>query len=97
MSRQMRVTQMAADATSTAIQVIAAANIENSTRQSVGPKVGGPVMKQPTFKMDTEDKYDELKNFRLKINGVFKLYNMPDIENIAIKKLTGKYYNCQKN
>ena len=77
---------MAADATSTAIQAIAAANKENSTRQSVGPKVGGPVKKLATFKMVTEDKYDELKNFGLKINDVFKSYNMPDIENIAIIK-----------
>ena len=33
-----------------------------STRQSIGAKIG-PVMKQPTFDWNTEDKYKELKNF----------------------------------
>ena len=56
-----------------------------SARQSMGPKVG-PMMKQPTFNWDTEDKYSELKNFRLEVHNVFKSYDMPDIEKTALIK-----------
>ena len=44
-----------------AIQAIAEANAENSARQSMVPKVGGPMIKQPKFNWDMEDKYNELK------------------------------------
>ena len=44
------------------------------------------MMKQPTFDWDTEDKYSELKNFKLEIYNVFKLYDMPDIEKTALIK-----------
>ena len=54
--------------------------------ESVGPKVGIAVMKQPKFKWDMEDKYNELQNFRLEGNDIFRSYNMPDIEKIAIIK-----------
>ena len=56
-----------------------------STRQNMGPKVG-PMMKQPTFLWDNEDKYKELKNFRLEVYNVFKLYDMPDIVKAALIK-----------
>ena len=36
-----------------------------STRQNMGPKVG-PMMKQPIFDWDTEDKY-KLHDFRLEV------------------------------
>ena len=36
----------------------------NSTRQggtqNAGPKIGGPMMKQPTFNWEAGDKYNEL-------------------------------------
>ena len=75
-NEQMNITQAVAKATQAMIQAIAAANAENNTRQSVGPKVGVPMMKHPTFNLDTKDKYSELKNFRLQINNIFKSYNM---------------------
>ena len=55
-----------------------------STRQNMGPKVG-PMMKQPTYSWKTEDKHS-LKNFRLELYNVFKLYDMPDIEKTALIK-----------
>ena len=56
-----------------------------STRQSMGPKTG-PMMNQPTFNWDTEDKYYDLKNFRLQLYNVFKSYDMQDMEKTAIIK-----------
>ena len=50
-----------------------------STSQSIGPKIGS-MKKQPTFDLVTEDKYNKVKNFRLKVYNVFKSYDMPDIE-----------------
>ena len=43
-------------------------------------------MKQPTFIWDTEDKYNELKNFRVEVYNVFKSYDMPDIKKTALIK-----------
>ena len=45
-----------------------------SPRQSIGPKIGA-MMKQPTFNWGTEDKYSELKNFKLQVINV--LSHMP--------------------
>ena len=57
-----------------AVQVIAAAGAGNSMRhggiQNAGPKIGGPMMKQPTFNWEAEDKYNEFKNSRLELNNV---------------------------
>ena len=50
------------------------------------------MMKQPTFDWDTEDKYNELKNFRLEVYNVFKLHDTPDIE----KTLVIKNWLCRK-
>ena len=58
---EMRITQVASEVIRAVIQAITAANMENSTRQSMGPKVSGPMMKQPTFSWDMEDKYNQLK------------------------------------
>ena len=54
-------------------------------RQNMGPK-GGPMMKQPTFNWDNEDKCNELKNFRLEVYNIFKSYSIPDIEKTALIK-----------
>ena len=51
----------------------------------MGPKVG-PIMKQPTFNWDTEDKYNELNNFRLEVYNVFKSYYVPHLEKTALIK-----------
>ena len=44
------------------------------------------MMKQTTFNWDTDDKYNELKNFRLEVYNVFKSYDMPDVEKMALIK-----------
>ena len=56
-----------------------------SAGQNIGPNIG-TMMKQPTFDWDTEDKYNELKNFRLEVYNVFKSCDMPDIEKTALIK-----------
>ena len=38
------------------------ANDQMSARQSIGSKVGRPMMKQPIFTWNMEEKYNELKN-----------------------------------
>ena len=44
------------------------------------------MMKEPTFNWEAEDKYSEVKNFRLDVNNLYKSYNMPQTEKIAIIK-----------
>ena len=59
--------------------------------QNAGPRLGGPMMKQPTFNWEAEGKYNEHKNFRLELNNIFKSYSMPQVEQIAIiKKWLGR-------
>ena len=48
--------------------------------QNVGPRLGGPMVKQPTFNWETEDKFNELKNFRLQVNNISKSYSTPQAE-----------------
>ena len=43
-------------------------------------------MKQPTFNWEAEDKYNELKNFRLDVNNIFKSHSMTQAEQITIIK-----------
>ena len=54
------------EAARAAVQAMAVAGVENSTRQegtqkNVGPKIGRPMIKQPTSDCKAEDKYNELK------------------------------------
>ena len=74
-----------AEATSAAIQAMAAAAAERP--QSVAEhKIGGPVMKQPTFNWETYYKYSKLKTFRLEVNNILTTYNTPQIEQLAMVK-----------
>ena len=58
------------EATRAAIQATAVARAERT--QNVEPRLGRPMMKQPTFNWEAENKYNELKNFRLEVNNIFK-------------------------
>ena len=58
-----------AEATTVAIQTMAEAQAER-THDASGPKVGSPAMKQLTFDWNAQDKYSELKTFRLEVNKV---------------------------
>ena len=49
-----------AEATRVAIQGITAATTERP-QSTVVPKIGRPVMKQPSFNWETDSKYSELK------------------------------------
>ena len=51
-----------------------------------GPKKGSPTMKQPTFDQDAEDKYSELKTFRLEVNNVLSTYNTLQTDKLALVK-----------
>ena len=44
-------------------------------------------MKQPNFNCKAEDKYNELKNFRLEVKNIFKPYNTPQTEQLAVIKI----------
>ena len=57
------------EATRIALQTMAEAQAERMHNGS-GPKLGGPTMKQPTFDWDAQDKYSELKTFRLEVNNI---------------------------
>ena len=67
-----------------AIKAMAAAGTERS--QNMGPRLGGPAMKQPNFNWEAEHKCNRLKNFRLEVNTVFKSYNTTQMEQLAIIK-----------
>ena len=84
------VAQAMAETAREVVQAMAVARTENCTghegTQNAGPKIGGTVMKQQTVNWKAEDKYNDLKNFRFEVNNVFKLYNIPWTEKMAIIK-----------
>ena len=61
-----------AEATRPAIQARAAAMAERS-QSMAGLKTGGLATKQPKFNCEADDKYSELKTFRLELNSI--IYN----------------------
>ena len=78
------IAQVVAEAARAAIQALAVAGAERT--QNVGPRLGRFTMKQPIFNWEAEDRYNELKNFRLEVNNIFKSYNMPQTEQLVIIK-----------
>ena len=62
-----------AEATRIAIQTMVEAWAER-THDGSGPKVGGPAMKQLMFDWNAQDKYSELKTFRLEVNNILSTY-----------------------
>ena len=79
------ITKVVAEATRVAIQAMAEAQVE-WTYDMAGPKIGGPTMKHPTFDWDAEDKYSELKTFRLEVNNVLSTCNTPQADKLALIK-----------
>ena len=79
------ITKALAEATRVVIQAMAEAQVEQMSN-TVGPKIGSPAMKQPTFDWDAEDKYSELKTFRLEVNNVLSTYNTPQTDKLALVK-----------
>ena len=61
--------------------------VKSHQRQEVqGPKLGGPVLKQPQFNWETADKYTEWKAFVLEVRNMLSTYNAHEQEKIAMVK-----------
>ena len=43
-------------------------------------------MKQPTFDWDNEEKYSELKTFRLEVNNILSTYSTLQTDKLALVK-----------
>ena len=68
------IVQIAAEVARGAVQTIAMASTDNSAReQNVGPKLGGLILKQPTFNWSSTDKYAEPRNFKIDVKYVSNL------------------------
>ena len=78
------IVQVVGEATRGRIQAMAVTRAERT--QNMGPRLGRPMMKQPTFNCEAQDKYNEPTIFRLEVNNIFKLYSMQQTEQIAISK-----------
>ena len=82
---------MAVEAMKAAVQAMAVAIGESNSGAiieltSVGPKLGGLTLKQPTFDLNAMDKYTKLKNFRLEVHSTFKIYTINNTEKLSIIK-----------
>ena len=73
------------DATWVAIQTLSEVQNQRSEDQR-GPKLGGPVLKQPLFNWEATDKYMEWKAFRLEVRNVLFMYNAKEKDKIAMVK-----------
>ena len=77
------ITKAVAEATRATIQTM----MELHQRQEVrGPTLGGPVLKQPQFNWEADDKYTEWKAFSLEVRNVLSTYNAHEQEKIAMIK-----------
>ena len=56
------------------------------TASTPGPKLGGPVLKQPNFNWESADKYTEWKVFILEVRNMLSTYNAQEQDKIAIVK-----------
>ena len=74
-----------AKVTQVAVLEIAAASAERP-QSTAGTKIGGPLMKQPSFNWEADDKYSKLKYLRLEVNNIITPYTTPHAEQLAIVK-----------
>ena len=51
-----------------------------------GSTISGPIMKQPTFDWDAEDKYSELKIFSQEVHNILSTYNTLQADKLALVK-----------
>ena len=79
--------QAVVEATRAAIQVIAAARTERT--QNVGPRLGGPVMKQPSFNWEAKDKYNKLKKYQARGKQYFPIIQNTTNRIVSNHKKTG--------
>ena len=79
-----------AEATRVAIQAMAETQVQRMPNTS-GPKVGTPMLKQPSFNWEVTDKYTKWKAFILEVRNVLSTYNLQEMDGIAmIKNLLGR-------
>ena len=57
--------QAVTKAAGAAIQTMSEASTAKA--ENMGPRMGGPIMKQRTFDWSAKDKYVELRNFKLEV------------------------------
>ena len=74
-----------AEATRAAIQVMAVVTTEKP-QSAAGPRIGRLAIKQPTFNGEVDDKYNQLKTFRLEVSIILSTYNVPQTEQLEIVK-----------
>ena len=79
------ITRAVPEVTRIEIQTMAEAQAERMHDGS-GLKVGSPAMKQPMFNWNAQDKYNELKTFRLEVNNILSTYNTPQVDKLALVK-----------
>ena len=73
-----------AEATRAAIQAMAAAGAERTP--NAGPKLGGPIMKQPTFDWSSTDKYTKFRIFKFEVKNMFQNYSISQAGRVPIIK-----------
>ena len=74
-----------AEVNSAAIQAVVAAVAERP-QSAVGPKIGRPAMKQPSFNWEADNKYNKHKTFRVEVSNILTVYITPQTEQPAIVK-----------
>ena len=79
------ITRAVAEATRIVIHTMVEAHAERMHNGS-GPKVGGPAMKQLKFDWNTQDKYSELKTFRLKVSNILSTYKTQQADKLSLVK-----------
>ena len=79
------ITRVVAKTTRVVLQTMAEAQ-EQRTLNALGPKLGSPALKQPSFNWKAPDKYTELKTFKLEVNSVLSTYSMPEAEKLVVVK-----------
>ena len=68
------ITHTVPEAAWVAIQTITTAGTART--ENMGPKMSGPIMKQPTFDWSTKDKYAKLRNFKLEVRNMLQNFNI---------------------
>ena len=79
------ITKAVAEATRITIQTMAEMQAQKKPN-AVGPILGSPVLKQPTFDWEAEDKYTEWKVFILEVRNALATYNSQEPDKIAMVK-----------
>ena len=79
------ITKAMAEATRVAIQPMAETQAQRMPNTS-GPKVGGPLLRQPNFNWEVTDKYTEWKAFILEVRNLLTTYNLQETDKIAMVK-----------